>query len=143
MAATVEVNIFGQKIKLTSDDNNAEQITELAARLEQRMQSIAATGKLLNPIRVSILAALQLESEGAHLTAWYKTDLAKTNQFWESKLKQETARQQKEKAELESSCQKQLAEAREKSAAELKSLQEKYQKLQKDYDELMQLLEEA
>lgn len=161
MAIKAEVTILGNRYKLTSDDNGAEQLEQLAARLNARMESTAGRGRLLNPLNVSVLTALQLMEELTKvqaearnvcdsLKAKHQAEISRYRSAHEqsmAKLKSEysaeLARLKHEHAEELSKAKDEQARLRKLHAEELSAVQAEQAKLQKDYDELMELLDEA
>lgn len=62
MKGPIEVEIFGQPFTLTSDDEE-EDVREVAAYVDQKMQQVATTTKTVATLRVAILAALNIADE--------------------------------------------------------------------------------
>lgn len=103
MAVKAEVTILGNRYKLTSDDNAAEDIEKLAAELNARMDKTAGKGRMLNPLNVSVLTALQLMEE-------LKTVQLEARKVYESLKKHHQEELAKKQSECEHSIEKLIAE---------------------------------
>lgn len=183
MAEIVVVNILGNRYKLTSNDNDAEQVRELAAQLDARLQETGKKFARVNPLNVVVLTALQLLEEGEQAKAeqkqameamhrQYKDELQKLVRTNRQTVEELTSRHNAELEDLIASHATEVEQLNTEHASEVKQLvrdqaaemqtlvarhnqelakakqvqqdlQTQVDKLQKDYDELMELLEEA
>lgn len=62
MKTVVDVQIMGQRLRVTSDDSEAH-VRQVAEYLNGRMRELAAQGAGVRPLDVAILAALNIASE--------------------------------------------------------------------------------
>ncbi|MFQ5666415.1 MAG: cell division protein ZapA [Candidatus Binatia bacterium] len=62
MQRPVEIEILGQKLVVTSDDN-AEHVREMARYVDRRMRTLAAGGVSAASLPLALIAALNIESE--------------------------------------------------------------------------------
>ena len=165
MATIVDVTILGNRYKLKSSDNEAGQLEELAARLDARMQETASHLKRVNPLNVSILTALQLaeelakshgearaayaklqkqyNDELARLGRQHAAELAKLTDGQKESLSQLTRQHEALVAELRQAHSQEMAKVQQEQSRRYEALQAEHASLKKDYDELMELLEET
>jgi cell division protein ZapA len=59
MKALIEVEIFGQRFTVTSEDEE-EYVKKIASHVDQKMRQIAEATKTAVPLRVAIMAAMSI-----------------------------------------------------------------------------------
>ncbi|MEW6298267.1 MAG: cell division protein ZapA [Thermodesulfobacteriota bacterium] len=62
MKALIEVEIFGQRFTVTSEDEE-DYVKKIATHVDQKMRHIAETTKTAVPLRVAIMAAMSIADE--------------------------------------------------------------------------------
>lgn len=62
MKALIEVEIFGQRFTVTSEDEE-NYVKKIAAHVDQKMRHIADATKTAVPLRVAIMAAMSIADE--------------------------------------------------------------------------------
>ena len=62
MKTLIEVEIFGHTFTVTSEDERTY-VQELANFVDQRMRRLGESTKAINPVRVAIMAALDIADE--------------------------------------------------------------------------------
>lgn len=62
MKALIEVEIFGQRFTVTSEDDE-DYVKKIATHVDQKMRHIAETTKTAVPLRVAIMAAMSIADE--------------------------------------------------------------------------------
>ena len=127
MAKKAEVVILGNRYKLTTDRDEEGWLENLAEDFNGRVDKIAVVSRRFNAQEIT----RQQQEHAADMANLKSSQEAALTELQTSKERQVTALQN----ELNSKSSQQ--------ADALKELQAKYDKLQKDYDELMELLEDA